>query len=185
MCSKWKCVVWWVASCWFEQLNIHFECSLLPGNWELGTQLCFVCMWVAYCLWLWAWRWQRRSQRGPGHSWRRHCISGAGDPPGQTGCPAAQLRMLRRKHHLIWYRLLLFTRTHMRSLIDLQLMNQIVAIVTEKKRSSPIGTLTSTAVRMKSSRIKTRLPAMRIASDILGEEIQTSFNQDKAQHQAG
>lgn len=73
----------------------------------------------------------------------------------------------------------------MRSLIDLQLMNQIVAIVTEKKRSSPIGTLTSTAVRMKSSRIKTRLPAMRIASDILGEEIQTSFNQDKAQHQAG
>ena len=50
---------------------------------------------------------------------------------------------------------------------DLQLMNQIVAMVTEKKRSSSMGTLTSTAVRMKSSRIKTRLPAMRIASDIL------------------
>lgn len=50
---------------------------------------------------------------------------------------------------------------------DLQLMNQIVAMVTEKKRSSSMGTLTSTAVRMKSSRIKTRLPAIRIASDIL------------------
>ena len=50
---------------------------------------------------------------------------------------------------------------------DLQLMNQIVAMVTEKKRSSSMGTLTSTAVRMNNSRMKTRLPATRIASDIL------------------
>lgn len=53
---------------------------------------------------------------------------------------------------------------------DLQLMNQIVAMVTEKKRSSSMGTLTSTAVRMKSSRMKTRLPAIRIVSDILKPE---------------
>lgn len=49
-------------------------------------------------------------------------------------------------------------------------MNQMVAMVTEKKRSASIGTLTSTAVKMKSSRMKIRLPAMRMASDILEAE---------------
>lgn len=47
-------------------------------------------------------------------------------------------------------------------------MNQMVAMVTEKKRSLSISTFTSTAVKMKSNRMKTRLPAMRTASDILG-----------------
>lgn len=56
---------------------------------------------------------------------------------------------------------------------DLQLMNQIVAMVTEKKLSCVMGTLTSTAVRMKSSRTNTRLPAMRTASDILKHNTHT------------
>lgn len=57
------------------------------------------------------------------------------------------------------------------NLPNLQLMNQIVAMVTEKNWSlSSIGTLTSTAVRMKSSRMKTRLPAIRTASDILQQQ---------------
>lgn len=60
---------------------------------------------------------------------------------------------------------------------DLQLMNQMVAMVTEKKRSSSMGTLTRTAVSMKSSRIKTRLPAMRTPSDILKRDARQSFNQ--------
>lgn len=54
-------------------------------------------------------------------------------------------------------------------------MNQIVAMVTEKKQSSSMGTLTKTAVRMKSSRIKTRLPAIRIASDILKHTVTTQL----------
>lgn len=57
---------------------------------------------------------------------------------------------------------------------DLQLINQIVAMVTEKKLSRAMGTLTSAAVRMKSSRINTRLPAMRTASDILKHNKHTS-----------
>lgn len=55
----------------------------------------------------------------------------------------------------------------------------MVAMVTEKKRSSSMGTLTSTAVSMKSSRMKTRLPAMRTPSDILKQETRLSFNQEE------
>lgn len=40
-------------------------------------------------------------------------------------------------------------------------------MVMEKNVSVSIGTFTNTAVRMKSSSINTRLPAMRTASDIL------------------
>lgn len=46
-------------------------------------------------------------------------------------------------------------------------MNQMVAMVMEKKRSSSMSTLTSAAVRMKSSSMKIRLPAMRMASETL------------------
>lgn len=55
-----------------------------------------------------------------------------------------------------------------------QLMNQMVAMVTEKNRSCSMRTLTSTAVKMKSSRMKTRLPAMRTASDTLQAHTLTS-----------
>lgn len=48
-----------------------------------------------------------------------------------------------------------------------QLMNQMVAMVTEKKRSWSMGTLTSAAVTVKSSSMKSRLPAMRTASETL------------------
>lgn len=58
-------------------------------------------------------------------------------------------------------------------------MNQIVAIVTEKKVSSSMGTLTSTAVRMKSSSMKTRLPAIRIISDILEHKKTNYFIEDE------
>lgn len=51
-----------------------------------------------------------------------------------------------------------------------QFMNQMVAMVTEKKRSRSIGTLTSTAVRVKSSRMKSRLPVMRTPSETLRTE---------------
>ncbi len=47
------------------------------------------------------------------------------------------------------------------------LINQIVAIVMEKKCSWSILTFTKMAVRMKSSNMKTMLPAMRIFSAIL------------------
>lgn len=56
-------------------------------------------------------------------------------------------------------------------------MNQMVAMVTEKKRSSSMGTLISTVVRMKSSRMKTRLPAMRTVSDTLKQE--SFFNKER------
>lgn len=46
-------------------------------------------------------------------------------------------------------------------------MNQMVAMVMEKKRSASMGTLTSAAVRTKSSSMKIRLPAMRMASETL------------------
>lgn len=59
------------------------------------------------------------------------------------------------------------TFTHTLTQRHLQLMNQIVAMVTSKNLSSSMGTLTSTAVRTKSSRTRMRLPAMRTASDIL------------------
>lgn len=127
-----------------------------------------MCVW-AHWLWLAAWRWQQKSLRGPGRSWRWRCTFEAADPPGRTDCPAAPPRTLREDHNfnsntqLSFYLSLwkLFSHT------DSQLINQIVAMVTEKKRSSSMGTLTSAAVRIKSSRIKTRLPAIRIASDIL------------------
>lgn len=52
-------------------------------------------------------------------------------------------------------------------LSDILLMNQIVAIVMEKKRSCSILTFTKVAVRIKSSKIKTILPAILILSAIL------------------
>lgn len=61
-------------------------------------------------------------------------------------------------------------------------MNQIVAIVTEKKWSFSMGTLTSTAVRMKSSSMKIKLPAMRTASDTLKQQTLTSVTSARTQH---
>lgn len=77
------------------------------------------------------------------------------------------------------------THTHIKSIPDtdvksfffflrkerwyLQFINQIVAMVMEKKWSCFIGTFTRMAVRMKRISIKTRLPAIRIFSEILTE----------------
>lgn len=64
-----------------------------------------------------------------------------------------------------------------------QLMNQMVAMVTEKNRSCSMCTLTSTAVKMKSSRMKMRLPAMRTASDTLQAQTLTSVKQRRGLRQ--
>ncbi len=53
---------------------------------------------------------------------------------------------------------------------NILLINQIVAIVMEKKWSWSILTFTKMAVRMKSSNMKTMLPAMRIFSAMLHKQ---------------
>lgn len=53
---------------------------------------------------------------------------------------------------------------------NILLINQMVAMVTEKKWSWVISTFTKLAVRMKSSKMKTRLPAILTFSAMLNKK---------------